>query len=154
MILSGILFEDFVNYKKTSMTLMFPYCSFKCGKNVCQNESLSNTLKFQVNEEDIISRYLDNPITKAIVMQGLEPFDSWEDLWNFIGKFREKSDDDIVIYTGYNKAEIEHKIECLALAYNNIVVKFGRFIPGMNPHFDEVLGVNLASNNQYTERIC
>ena len=29
-----------------------------------------------------------------------------------------------------------------------------RFIPNQKPHFDEVLGVVLASENQYAERIC
>ena len=30
MILKGLIEEDFCNYKKPTMTLMFPYCSFKC----------------------------------------------------------------------------------------------------------------------------
>ena len=70
----------------------------------------------------------------------------------FVKKFRKKSNDDIVIYTGYYKEEIVDKINRLK-NYDNIVVKFGRFIPGHEKHFDEVLGIELASDNQYAEAI-
>lgn len=32
-------------------------------------------------------------------------------------------------------------------------LKFGRYIPNQTPHYDSILGVNLASDNQYAERI-
>ncbi len=32
MKVKGVIFEDTVNYKKISMTVMTPYCSFKCDK--------------------------------------------------------------------------------------------------------------------------
>ena len=44
-------------------------------------------------------------------------------------------------------------LEANIILYSNIIIKFGRFIPNREPHFDEVLGVNLASNNQYAKRI-
>ena len=31
-IVKGIIFEDFVNYKKPSMVIEMPYCDFKCDK--------------------------------------------------------------------------------------------------------------------------
>ena len=37
--------------------------------------------------------------------------------------------------------------------FKNIIIKYGRFIPNHKPHNDEVLGINLASDNQYAERI-
>ena len=37
--------------------------------------------------------------------------------------------------------------------YDNIIIKFGRYIPNQQSHFDIVLGVNLASDNQYAERL-
>jgi hypothetical protein len=37
--------------------------------------------------------------------------------------------------------------------FDNIIVKFGRFIPDDEKRFDEVLGVELASHNQYAEVI-
>ena len=85
-------------------------------------------------------------------MQGLEPFDSYYELVELIETIRRKCDDDIVIYTGYNKNELSEKIEHLS-TYQNIIIKFGRYIPNDKKHFDDVLGVYLASDNQYAEEI-
>ena len=37
--------------------------------------------------------------------------------------------------------------------FDNIIIKFGRFVPNQTPHCDEVLGVKLVSNNQYAVKI-
>jgi hypothetical protein len=37
--------------------------------------------------------------------------------------------------------------------FDNIIIKYGRYIPGQEKHFDETLGVYLASDNQYAERL-
>ena len=37
--------------------------------------------------------------------------------------------------------------------YKNVIVKFGRFIPNQESHYDKILGVNLVSNNQYSKII-
>lgn len=150
--LKGIIDEDFVNYKKTSMTLMFPNCSFKCGSEVCQNSALANQKNIVVNINDLRNRYLQNPISKAIVCQGLEPFDSFVELLNFISVIRVDNLDDIVIYTGYNPSEIDEQIKTLK-EFPNIIVKFGRYYPYEDRHYDEVLGVYLSSDNQYAEKI-
>ena len=152
MKIKGLISEDFVNYKKPAMTIMFPYCTFKCGTEYCQNSPLSKAKDIEIDITDIVIRYLNNPITESVVMQGLEPFDSWDDLIEFVKQLRESTDDDIVIYTGYNKEEIADKITLLS-KYKNIVIKYGRYIPRQEKHYDEVLGVYLASSNQYAERI-
>ena len=85
-------------------------------------------------------------------MQGLEPFDSWNDLIKLVDCLRRSTNDDIVIYTGYNKEEIINKV-CLLSNYKNIIIKYGRYITNQEKHYDEVLGVYLASSNQYAERI-
>lgn len=151
--------EDFVNYKKPSMFIGFPNCSWKCEKEcnmrgICQNSTLATSPTFDISKEDIVKRYIDNPISKSIVFGGLEPFDSWEELSNLVAEFRRYTQDDIVIYTGYYEMEINHDVEYLRQNYDNIIIKFGRFIPNQNPHMDEVLGVKLASDNQYGEKIC
>ena len=153
----GLIEEDFVNYKKPSMYIAFPYCTFKCDKecgySVCQNSSLvTNSEIINIDEQKIVNRYIDNPITTSIVISGLEPFDSYKDLFILIKAFREKTLDDIVIYTGYNKNEIENSIEELK-QFKNIFIKFGRFIPNQQKHYDNILQVNLASPNQYGEKI-
>ena len=156
MLIKGIIDEDFINYKKPCMVIEFPYCSFKCdkecGKQVCQNGALANSPNINIERMDLINRYLKNDITQSIVMQGLEPFDSWDDLISFIFLFRCYSDDDIVIYTGYNLSELEEKVELLSY-FDNIIIKFGRYIPNKQSHYDNVLGVNLASDNQYAVKI-
>lgn len=139
------------------MFIGFPTCTWKCemecGKSLCQNKSLATSKAIDIDFETIVNRYLKNNITSAIVIGGLEPFDRWEDLCVLIHAFRQHTQDDIVIYTGWYEPEISDNIEYLRQNYNNIIIKFGRFVPNEQPHYDEVLGVNLASNNQYAERI-
>lgn len=140
------------------MVVGFPSCSFKCCKEgnfpieVCQNCSLAKAKSIEITSEEIINRYLSNPITSAIVCGGLEPMDSFDDLKDLIMKLRQVCEDDVVIFSGYNKEEIADKIKELS-KYKNIIIKFGRYIPNENPHYDKVLGVKLASNNQRAERI-
>ena len=67
----------------------------------------------------------------------------------------------IVIYTGYTKEELEkspqYPLTNLRLYVKshkaNIIIKYGRFIPDQESHYDEILGVMLASPNQYAERL-
>lgn len=156
MLVKDVLDVDFINYKKASMTISFPRCNWKCekecGKQVCQNSALAQAPDIEISVDKMIERYLNNGISESVVVGGLEPFDSWLDLLLFIEKFREKSQDDLVIYTGYEKSEIIDRINILK-RYNNIIVKFGRYIPNQEKHYDEVLGVELASPNQKAERI-
>lgn len=159
MIVKDILDEDFVNYKKPSMMIAFPYCSFKCdkecGRAVCQNSPLANEPNIEIGTEQIIERYLNNGITEAIVCAGLEPFDTFNDLDKFLLYLRDEyhCNDDVVIYTGYTKEEIPQNWMDKLSNYINIIIKYGRYIPDQEPHYDEVLGVNLASDNQYAERL-
>lgn len=153
--IKGLIDEDFVNYKKTSMTIMFPRCSFKCGFELCQNYALDRESDIQITLSSLYERYASNPISHAIVLQGLEPMDSWDDVLLLLEYFRfeKQCQDDIVIYTGYTENEISDKIEAIKLCFHNVVIKFGRYVPNQQPHYDEVLGVKLASDNQYAKRI-
>lgn len=158
IVLKGVIDEDFVNYKLPSMTLMFPKCSFKCNKEcgdtVCQNSNLEDEKDVIIPIDYLCERYLNNPITEAIVCQGLEPLDSFLDLDNFIDVLRNKykCDDPIVIYSGYNAYEIGEEVDLLS-DYKNIIIKYGRYIPDRGPRFDDILGVELASDNQFAEEI-
>lgn len=157
MKLKGLVDEDFVNYKLPSMFISTYTCTFKCDKEcdqaVCQNLPLVSQPTLEVDNKILVDRYINNPISKAVVIGGLEPFDDTLDLINFIFDFRFCCDDDIVIYTGYNQDEIIRYIDRIYYA-KNIIIKFGRYIPDQQPHYDEVLGVMLASNNQKGVRIC
>lgn len=173
MKLINIIDEDFTNYKKPAMFIITPYCSLKCdmecGREVCQNSSLLKEPTLDIDKEIICERYLSNPITSAIVIGGMEPFDSKTDLLTFVNTLRNKYQckDDIVIYTGYTEEELRIGARApkwtpnqiladewkVLLTYPNIIVKFGRFIPDQDSHFDQVLGVNLASSNQYGRKV-
>jgi organic radical activating enzyme len=156
MIIKNLVDEDFVNYKVPAMYIGFPKCNFKCekecGKRVCQNGILATSHNIDIELDEIISRYMSNFITSAIVIAGLEPFDSFDDLYELVKHIRNCTEDDIVIYTGYYNYEIVDMLQKLS-QYKNIVVKFGRYIPDQQLHYDEVLGVNLASDNQYAVKI-
>ena len=167
MLVKGIIDEDFLNYKKPSMYIAMPNCSFKCdkecGRAVCQNSSLAHATPIYITAHDIVERYLNNPITQAIVISGLEPFDSPDDLCNLVCTLRDvkKCNDDIVIYTGYTEYELtlddsgrqENATYNWLKHYSNIYIKFGRYVPDQKPHYDEVLGVKLASDNQYGKKV-
>lgn len=157
MKIKGLVEYDISNYYKPSMFIIFPYCTFKCdrecGRAVCQNSALIQEEIKNIKPKDLMERYVNNPLTKAIVCGGLEPLDSLQDLSNFIELARLFTDDDIVIYTGYTEEESAEIIKELIPLANNLIIKFGRFIPDQESHYDEVLGVNLASPNQYARRI-
>ena len=84
-------------------------------------------------------------------------------MYEFVRTLREDyhCDDDIVIYTGYTEYELtiddvgrtENASYNWLKHYPNIYVKFGRYIYGQASHFDKVLGVKLASDNQYGKKV-
>ena len=158
MIVKAILDEDFNDYKKPSLFIAFPVCTLKCDRlnncKVCQNSALLKEPDIPVDISKLVKRYLKNNLTEAIVCGGMDPLDSFSDLHRFIFTLRVlyECNDDVVIYTGYDKAEIQDKIEILQ-KFPNIILKYGRYIMNQQPHYDDVLGVNLASNNQYAEKI-
>ena len=176
MVIKGLIDEDFINYKKPSMVIEMPYCNFKCdkeyGQQICQNSELAQAPNIEISTVKLIERYINNPITKAVVFQGLEPFDSYPEVWDFIYTLRTfyNCDDDIVIYTGYNEDEKIFIDKCFEVSdkklnllehlsrYKNIIIKFGRYNPKKGIKYkplkyDEVLGVELASRNQYAKKI-
>lgn len=138
------------------MFIIFPKCSFKCDKEanceICQNSHLAKEPIINYSVDKIVERYKTNPITKAIVCGGLEPFDTLDDLTNLISTIRRASDDDIIIYTGYKEEEIFPVVENLISKYKNIIIKYGRYIPNQENKYDKILGITLASNNQYAVR--
>ena len=152
MRIKGLVEEDFVNFRLPSMFISTSKCDFKCdrecGEKVCQNSSLAAAPIFEIDDAKLIKKYLSNDITEAIVIGGLEGFDTFDEMYSVIWRFRLMSFDTIVIYTGYYPSEIEDKLKKL-FKFNNIIVKFGRFIPNDVPRYDKTLGITLASSNQF-----
>ncbi len=156
MRVKNIIWEDTVNYCKPSLFIGTAICSFKCGKENCQNKDLKGAPDIEISEGAIIQKYLNNPITEAIVLGGLEPLDQMADVSDFCSMLNDRGiNDDLVIYTGYTEEEAEEEVRYLRklnCKYRNLVVKYGRFIPDSDPVMDSILGVELVSDNQYAMR--
>ena len=153
----GIVTEDFIQYSKPTMFITNTVCDLKCekecGMRCCANNQIFKEPTIVLTFDSIIQRYLTNPITKSITFGGLEQFDEPEQLELLIKAIRQHVSDDIVIYTGYTEEELTaNQYYKRILNYGNIIIKYGRFRPNQTPHYDEVLGVNLVSDNQYARR--
>ena len=136
------------------------HCNWKCcteagiAPSVCQNNELAQMPDIQITKEEIYQRYINNPITEAIVFGGLEPFTHSSDIIHFIDYVRSQGcQDDIVIYTGFYQNEIPYIHYYLQEQFNNIIIKYGRFIPNRPHKYDDILGVELISDNQYAVRL-
>lgn len=139
------------NYKKISMYLPLGIsCVWKCAQ--CFNYHYKDRKKedlLEATTDQIIEEYTANPFVEALVISGLEPFDNFLEVVTFIKDFRQILNHDIVIYSGYEKKEVWEMLKELSL-YENIYYKFGRYIPGREKIFNELLGITLASDNQYS----
>lgn len=150
--------ENFQDYKKISMFICTSFCDGKCYKelgkdsSMCQNDNIKALPTLSIEDEKIVSRYINNPITKAVVIGGLEPFMQREELYALIRSFRQCTQDDIVIYTGYREDELQEEVQHLQ-QFSNIIIKFGRYIPERSSQYDDILGISLASDNQYAVKI-
>lgn len=150
--------ESFEYYRKPVLLIASPFCSFKCCKEagipvtVCQNEPWITKPTYEVPNKILTQLYTNNSLTEGVVLGGLEPLDSFDEVMGFIEDFRKASEDVIIIYTGYREDEIQNQISQLK-QFSNIILKVGRYIPNAPSRYDPILGVTLASDNQYAIKI-
>lgn len=164
MKIKNLIDEDLVNYKKPAIFIGTSSCDFKCdkecGRQVCQNSDLAKAPTIEIDPVDIYMRFNSNPITEAIVFGGLEPL--YGSGPNHVSDFHYFSHyipalnhgTDIVVYTGYYPSEQHYSNfqfwhSMVNSIGGNLIFKFGRFIPDRPHRFDEVLGIELASDNQF-----
>lgn len=159
MRVKSIVSERFQDYKLPSMFIATCFCDYKCctelGLDIgmCQNAPLAQMEDKDIDDQIIYEQFVKNPITKAVVVGGMEPMIQINEVVDLIKLFRNQGEDcQFVIYTGYYPNEIPEPLERLK-QYKNIIVKFGRYIPNSQSKYDEILGVTLASSNQYAEII-
>ena len=158
-----LLTERFQDYKVPSMYLAACFCDWKCCPDkpyVCQNNPVTKLPVTDIPDDEILDAYLADPITEAIVIAGLEPLLQVREVASLIRRAVERDvRTTFVIYTGYTKDEAKYIgffDELKATGFGSgvdVIMKYGRYIPDRQPHFDEVLGVDLASDNQYGERV-
>lgn len=155
----GVVEEDFINYRLPSMFITSCFCDFKCCTEhgldigVCQNAPLVQSEIREVSDYVIYQHFASNPITKAVVIGGMEPIMQFDEVKALLKLFRDNGDkSDFVIYTGYYPGEIRDELHALE-RFENVVVKFGRFIPDVPGRYDDVLGIELSSDNQFAIRI-
>ena len=153
MRLKQIIDESFGDYKLCSMLLIADKCTWKCEG--CQNKHLSQLPSQNFPDEEILERFHNNPLTEAIVIGGLEPFEQLNELVIFIGEaIKAELNVPIVIYTGFEIDDFDlywSGFEPAAKTYKGpVIVKFGRYVANSESYFNEDLGVTLISKNQYT----
>jgi len=146
--------EVFSDYSKISMLVVVPFCTTCCWKelgldsSICQNDNPRGLPILDYSNRKIIERYVNNPLTNAIVFGGMDAWDSINEIIELIKLFRETSDDDVVLYTGRKYSEIASKMYDLE-RFKNVYVKVGRYIPNQKPVIDKITGVKLANRGQY-----
>lgn len=155
--------DDITDFKETSILLVFPFCSGKCGKS-CHNYKLigqNNYKEYNINS--IVNLYNRCSMHNAVVCAGLEPFDSFDELKLLVKQLflNRKKSVSLVIYTGYELSEIKNKVEQLinlvqgypetSKSINNkLFIKFGRYEKDKKEYwYSTFLGVELATSNQY-----
>ena len=172
MRIKAIKADDYTNYRDpegwSSLFVGMGTCDWKCciaagiPVDTCQNSALAKAPVVELDATDLLKRYAWE--SGSVVVGGLEPFNDMESLKelaraykNFVNYLHgEEEFDKLVIYTGYNPDEVITHVEEI---YNivkdklTLIVKFGRFVPGQKTHLDEVLGVELASDNQFAKKI-
>ena len=144
--------EVFQDYKKSAVLFSMCYCDWKCckeaGIDVCHNLPIAKQENVKLTFSDALS-IVNNSVTDAVLFGGLEPLLQSEEVTHLIRYFREHGvKKDIVVYTGYYIEEIDKDV-LESLTQCHVILKCGRFIPNRPSKFDDVLGVTLASDNQY-----
>ena len=152
--------DDITDYLKTSLLLVTPKCSGKCGEK-CQNYFLiKNATTKQYAVSSIVNLYNNLTTHNAVVFAGLEPFDTFNDTQILVDAFLQNDKPiDIVIYTGYYQQSITDKVNVLLQKLiktkstnKTIIIKFGPYIAENRSYYSNILGIKLATDNQYVKR--
>ena len=142
--------EVYNDYKKVGVLLATPTCNNNC--KYCQNEYLKKKKPIEYDISEIFNFVKKNKLIKSFIFGGLDCMDSFDQTYDIIKEIRKKFDYDIVLYTGKLKTDINLEIEKLK-NFKGIIIKFGKYKKNKEKKYDELLGITLASNNQYSRRI-
>lgn len=159
MLVKEIIAENFQDYKKISMFICANSCDGKCWREqglspaICQNDKILCQKTISIPNEEIVEMFMSNHVSEAIIFGGLEPLLQIEDVVDIIRILRDAGDrSDVVVYTGYKLEESPTQNFIQRIRESNlphVLLKVGRYIPNDIGKFDEILGVRLASQNQF-----
>lgn len=146
--------EVFQDYKKSALLFSTCYCDWKCCHeagvdiDICQNQKIAQQREVILPFESVL-RKVNQSFTDAVIFGGLEPLLQPDEVLQCINYLRcHEVTKDILVYTGYYMEEIDEET-LMYLTVCDVILKCGRYIPDRKPKFDAVLGITLASDNQY-----
>lgn len=150
--------EVFQDYKKSALLLCCISCDWKCcieagiDVSVCQNHNIIKQREVYL-PFDVILNKVNLSITDSIIFGGLEPLLQSDEVCGLIEYLREQGvKKDILVYTGYYIEEIDKEV-IKRLKNCHVILKCGRYIPNKPKKFDKILGITLASDNQYSVQL-
>ena len=147
MIIKDFIAEDFNSYMYPTATVILP-----------SGDPDDNPV-FPMPDKGIIELFVYNEKTKALVIKNLTPlnFSYFDEIIELLRKLRveyKQKNSLFILYTDYDKQDIQDKLLALRSYVGPVIVKFGKYDPTFPPKMDSVLGIMLSSSNQYAERIC
>ena len=114
----------------------------------CFNQYLRNKPVIRMSAKMIIQAVLENPFHQGIILGGLEWTEQPLDMIELITEAK-RYEMQVMLYTHYTKKMFLYNFPMLK--GSGIYVKFGEFKIGEESHVS--MGVSLASNNQYIEKL-
>ncbi len=147
MLIKELIVEDFNSYMYPTTTVRLP------------SGDPDEVPLFPMPDNGIIELFVYNNKTKALVIKNFAPLNSssFDEIIELLRKLRveyKQKDSLFILYTDYDKKDIEDKLLALRSYVGPVIVKFGQYDPTYPPKMDSVLGIMLSSSNQYAERIC
>jgi pyruvate-formate lyase-activating enzyme len=133
-------------------------CDWKCLKeqnlplSTCQNSHTCDIGNKEIELKELVARFNDNVLSECVIWAGLEPMLQFEEMLCFINEFRKTNNEEVIIFTGYYPEELKWHIEKLK-SFSNLIIKFGRYIKNSKPIRDNLLKIELVSENQFSKRI-
>ena len=147
MLIKELIVEDFNSYMYPTTTVRLP------------SGDPDEVPLFPMPDNGIIELFVYNDKTRALVIKNFAPLNSssFDEIIELLRKLRveyKQKDSLFILYTDYDKKDIEDKLLALRSYVGPVIVKFGQYDPTYPPKMDSVLGIMLSSSNQYAERIC
>ena len=147
MTIKNFIIEDFNSYQYPTATIILPI-----------GDPDENPI-FPMPDDGMIELFVYNDKTRALVVKNFTSlnFSSFDEVIEILRKLRveyKQKDSLFIVYTDFNKEDIQNELLRLKSYVGPVIVKFGKYDPTLPPKMDSVLGIMLSSSNQYAERIC